>query len=139
MLVPQTSTLGKIIFHVINEIVKSSSFSHHHNHHVFKLISLSNVDRWKERYIVVTRDYLQCYKRVATEASQMGPFLNQVLRILLILMVLVGEKWSANETIKTKRCLEAWTSIVVVIKIYFTNHLRILFFFRKRILLIFYE
>lgn len=34
--------------------------------------------RWKERYIVVTRDYLQCYKRVTTEASQMGPFLNQV-------------------------------------------------------------
>ena len=33
---------------------------------------------WKERFIVVTKDYLQCYKRVATEASQMGPFLHQV-------------------------------------------------------------
>ena len=76
---PQNSGRNNVSCHVINEIVKSSSFSHHHNHHVSKLISLSNVDSWKERYIVVTRDYLQCYKRVATEASQMGPFLNQVL------------------------------------------------------------
>merc|ERR1719150_3205738 len=34
--------------------------------------------RWKERFIVVTKDYLQCYKKVATEASQMGPFLHQI-------------------------------------------------------------
>lgn len=34
--------------------------------------------RWKERFIVVTRDFLQCYKRVVTEASQMGPFIHQI-------------------------------------------------------------
>ena len=46
--------------------------------------------RWKERFVVVTRDYLQCYKRVVTEASQMGPFLNQVFTNGLILPYLVG-------------------------------------------------
>ena len=39
---------------------------------------LINIYRWKERFIVLTRDYLQCYKRVVTEASQMGPFISQV-------------------------------------------------------------
>ena len=51
---------------------------------------LINIFRWKERFVVVTRDYLQCYKRVVTEASQMGPFLNQVFTNGLILPYLVG-------------------------------------------------
>ena len=63
------------------------------------------IGRWKERYIVVTRDYLQCYKRVATEASQMGPFLNQVFTHLPYFVGFCREKWSANEPIKSDAML----------------------------------
>ena len=59
--------------------------------------------RWKERYIVITRDYLQCYKRVATEASQMGPFLNQVFTHLPYFVGFWSvKKWSADEPIKSE-------------------------------------
>ena len=34
--------------------------------------------RWKERYFILTRDLLQCFKRNAGKVSDMGEFLFQV-------------------------------------------------------------
>ncbi|CAL4125443.1 unnamed protein product [Meganyctiphanes norvegica] len=34
--------------------------------------------RWKERYFVLTRDYLSCFRRGTTKYSEMGPFIFKV-------------------------------------------------------------
>jgi hypothetical protein len=34
--------------------------------------------RWKERYFVLTTDYLQCFKKGTSRISEMGPFLYKV-------------------------------------------------------------
>jgi len=34
--------------------------------------------RWKERFIILTQDYLQVYRRGTAQATEMGPFLSQV-------------------------------------------------------------
>jgi hypothetical protein len=35
--------------------------------------------RWKERYFVLTTDYLQCFKKGTSRISEMGTFLYKVL------------------------------------------------------------
>ena len=37
--------------------------------------------RWKERFFILTKDYLQCYKRGTSQATEMGPFLFQVEKL----------------------------------------------------------
>ena len=34
--------------------------------------------RWKERFIVITEDFLQCFKKGSAQLSEMGPFLFKV-------------------------------------------------------------
>ena len=34
--------------------------------------------RWKERYVIVTTDYLQCFKKASSRITEMGPFLFKV-------------------------------------------------------------
>lgn len=34
--------------------------------------------RWKERYFVLTQDYLQCFKRGTSKMSEMGEFIFKV-------------------------------------------------------------
>ena len=36
------------------------------------------LSRWRERFVVITEDYLQCYKKGLAQLSQMGDFLFQV-------------------------------------------------------------
>jgi hypothetical protein len=36
--------------------------------------------RWKERFCILTRDYLQCFKKGSTQLTEMGPFLFKVSR-----------------------------------------------------------
>ena len=49
--------------------------------------------RWKERFLTVTQDYLQCYKRGTTLHTEMGSFLFQVQLITFTLqhLLLLGE------------------------------------------------
>ena len=34
--------------------------------------------RWKERYFVLTRDYLQCFKKGSSRISEMGGFIFKI-------------------------------------------------------------
>lgn len=36
------------------------------------------LSRWKERFIVITEEYIQCFKKGLAQLSQMGDFLFQV-------------------------------------------------------------
>ena len=38
--------------------------------------------RWKERFFVLTEDYLQCFKRGTSRMSEMGEFLFKVSAIM---------------------------------------------------------
>ena len=37
--------------------------------------------RWKERYFILTEDYLQCFKKENSRISEMGSFLTRVTQI----------------------------------------------------------
>ena len=39
--------------------------------------------RWKERFIILTQDYLQVYRRGTAQATEMGPFLSQVKIVII--------------------------------------------------------
>ena len=39
--------------------------------------------RWKERYFVLTREYLNCFKKGANRISEMGEFLYKVNNLVL--------------------------------------------------------
>ena len=36
------------------------------------------LSRWKERFIVITEEYIQCFKKGLAQLSQMGDFMFQV-------------------------------------------------------------
>ena len=36
--------------------------------------------RWKERYFILTEDYLQCFKKENSKISEMGSFLTRVIQ-----------------------------------------------------------
>lgn len=36
------------------------------------------LSRWKERFIVITEEYIQCFKKGLAQLSQMGDFIFQV-------------------------------------------------------------
>ena len=37
------------------------------------------LSRWKERFIVITEEYIQCFKKGLAQLSQMGDFMFQVI------------------------------------------------------------
>ena len=39
--------------------------------------------RWKERYVILTSDYLQCFKKASSRITEMGPFLFKVVRFIV--------------------------------------------------------
>lgn len=51
--------------------------------------------RWKERYFVLTRDYLACFRRGSTKYSEMGSFIFKVRtsRWIRVCVVLNGLSW----------------------------------------------
>ncbi|XP_023327876.1 uncharacterized protein LOC111701003 [Eurytemora carolleeae] len=48
--------------------------------------------RWKERYIVLTRDYLHCFKRVTNRSSEMGDFIFKVKLVQLEGVTLIDKR-----------------------------------------------
>ena len=42
--------------------------------------SSSSLIRWKERYLILTRDYIQFYKKSSSGVTDMGDFLTKVGR-----------------------------------------------------------
>ena len=47
--------------------------------------------RWKERYFVLTKDYLNCFKRGSSKISEMGEFLYKVSIFLIHLTKLQSQ------------------------------------------------
>ena len=41
------------------------------------------LSRWKERFIVITEEYIQCFKKGLAQLSQMGDFIFQVNWIIV--------------------------------------------------------
>ena len=46
-----------------------------------------NIYRWKERFFILTKDYLQCFKRGTTQGTEMGTFLFKVLKTTFVAFV----------------------------------------------------
>jgi len=78
--------------------------------------------RWKERFIIMTQEYLQCYRRGTTLATEMGPFLfqirlSEVQSLQLVdrrgyLTVLLGVQGDDNILIRRAENVREWYNLL---------------------------
>ena len=55
--------------------------------------------QWKERYFILTPDYLQCFKKGTSRITEMGEFIFKVRKIYNIFALLKVIRTNKNENI----------------------------------------
>ena len=61
--------------------------------------------RWKERFCILTRDYLHCFKKGSTQLTECGPFLFKVCFMYFCQLLLIETSMPDHPPIPEKQVL----------------------------------